>query len=105
LQKRKHLGTPFRGTEMEAISQNSLPNPSEEEKKLRIPFCGTVMEANSWNSLPNLSVEEKITRNSVLNHSAEEKTTQNKTQQQQSPTVLKLKVLVETVRIGFHHPG
>jgi hypothetical protein len=29
------------------------------------PFRGTEIEANSWNSLPNPSTEEKITRNSV----------------------------------------
>ncbi|MFN9959156.1 MAG: hypothetical protein ACK55I_39190, partial [bacterium] len=66
---------------------------------------GTVIEANSRNSLLNLSAEEKTTRDSVPNHSAEEKTTQNKTWQRQSLTDLKLKVLVETVRTGFHHPG
>jgi hypothetical protein len=72
------------------ISRNSLPNPSAEEKQLGIPFRGTEIEANSQNSLPNLS--------------AEEKTTQNKMRQRQSPTLLKLKVLAEAVRIGFHHP-
>jgi hypothetical protein len=90
---------------MEAISQNSLRNLQRKRKKLGIPFRGTVIEANSRNFLPNLSAEEEITRNSVPNHSAEEKTTQNKTRQRQSPTVLKFKVLVETARIGFHHPG
>ncbi len=94
-----------RGTDIEANSRNSLTKPSAEEKKLGIPFRGTEIEANSRNSLPNLSAEEKTTRNSVPNHSAEEKTTQNKTRQRPSPTVPKLKVLVETVRIGFYHPG
>jgi hypothetical protein len=102
--KRKHHGISFRGTEIEANYRNSLPNPSAEEKQLGIPFRGTEIETNSRKSLPNLLAEEKKTRNSVPNHSAEEKTTQNKTRQRQSPTVLKLKVLVETVIIGFHHP-
>jgi hypothetical protein len=110
------------------ISRNSVPNPSAEEKTSRNsvprnrnrsklsevpsePFSGRETTRNSVprnrnrsklsESLPNLLVEEKTTRNSVPNHSAEEKTTQR---QRQSSTVLKLKVLVETVRIGFHHP-
>ncbi len=33
--KRKQLGIPFRGTEIEAKSRNSLPNPSAEEKTTR----------------------------------------------------------------------
>jgi hypothetical protein len=65
--KRKQLGIPFRGTEIEA--KCSFPNPSR-------------------NSLLNPSTEEKTTRNSVLNHSAAEKTTLNKTRQRQSPTVV-----------------
>jgi hypothetical protein len=66
--KRKHLGIPFRGTEIEANSRNSIPKPSAEDKQLGIPFRGTEIEANSQHSLPNLSAEEKTTRNSVPNH-------------------------------------
>jgi hypothetical protein len=61
--KRKHLGIPFRRTEIEAKSRNSLPNPSAEEKQLGIPFRETEIEANSRNSVPNHSAEEKTTQN------------------------------------------
>ncbi len=82
------------------IPLRTLPR---KRKQLGIPFRRTEIEAQS--SFPNPSAEEKTTRNSVPNYSAAEKTTLNKTWQRQSPTVVKLWVLVESLRIGFHHPG
>ncbi len=90
----------FRRTEN---SQNSAPNPSAEEKTTRNSVPRTEIEAKS--SFLNPSAKEKTTRNFVPNHSEAEKTTGNKTRQWQSPTVVKLWVLVESGRIGFHHPG
>ncbi len=74
-----------------------------KRKQLGIPFRGTELEAES--SFPNPSAEEKTTRNSVPNHSTAEETTLNKTRQRQSPKVVKLWVLVESGWIGFHQPG
>ncbi len=82
-QKRKQPGIPFRITEIEANSRNSL---HRKRKQLVIPFRGTTIEANSRNSVPN--------------HSGEEKTTRNKTRQRQSLTLFKLRVLVEALRLG-----
>ena len=54
-------------SKIEEYSQNSLPNPSAEEK-------------TTWNSVPWKNIEANC-RNSVPNHSAEEKPAQNKTRQ------------------------
>jgi hypothetical protein len=89
--KRKQLGISFRGTKTEANSRNSLPNPSEEEKTPRnsVLWYENRSKISEFRSEPFRGIE----------------TTQNKTQQWQSLTVFKLRVPVEAVRIGFHHPG
>ncbi len=58
--KKIQLGIPFRETDIEAISRNSLPNLSVEE--LGILFRGANIGANSRNTVPNHSAEEKATR-------------------------------------------
>jgi hypothetical protein len=88
----------FLSVDIEEYSQNSLPNPSAEEKTTRnsvpwkkygIPFLGKNIKANC--------------QNSVLNHSAEEKPAQHKTRQPKiSIIVLDVRVIIEAVRCEFH---
>jgi hypothetical protein len=54
----KKLEIPYRGTKIEANSQNSIPNHSTEEKTTRIPFSGTKIETSFWNFVPNHFTEE-----------------------------------------------
>jgi hypothetical protein len=85
-------------------SRNSGPNPSAEEKTSR----NSVPRNSNRSKLSEFPSEPFSGRENNSEFRSEQfrrrKTTQNKTQQRQSPTLLKLKVLVETVRIGFHHP-
>ncbi len=75
-------------TKIEEYSQNSLPNPSAEEKTTRIPFRGKNIKANCRNSVPN--------------HSAEDKRAQHKTRQPKiSIIVFDVRVIIEAVRCEF----
>jgi hypothetical protein len=75
-------------TKIEEYSQNSLPNPSAEEKTTR-------------NSIPWKNIEANC-RNSVPNHCAEEKPAQHKTRQPKiSIIVFDVRVIIEAVRCKF----
>jgi hypothetical protein len=77
LPQRKQLEIPFRGTNIEANSWNSVQTLPQKRKQLGITFRGTKIEANSrWNSVPRDKYRSKLSE-FVLNHSAEEKTTWN----------------------------
>ncbi len=113
------------------ISRNSVPNPSAEEKTSRnfIPrnrnrskLSEFPSETFSRRETTGNSVPRNRNRSKLLEFPSEpfsgrennsefrsepfprRENNSEKTRQRQSPTVLKLKVIVETVRIGLHHP-
>jgi hypothetical protein len=105
----------FRGTEND---RDSVPNPSPKEKttwnsllltKIRSKLSEYPSELCSGreNNSEICSVERKYKQTLGIPFRAipQKRKHLNKTQQQQSLTVFKLRVLVEAVRIGFHHPG